>query len=228
MWCSTSGATRASIRGSRCGTPTTSSRSTAMRTASTHCTGPSAGPRSCRPSSATCTIPLPRKGGSCASARRCWTGSRATSSLRLRWCTTCVSAPECLSPDVIQFLLDRAPEGIIEWVDREDPMVKQMLRLRPDVYPDYTWPTFESILKSSRARADGVRGCRVPPVACATSAVTDQPSLRHCSPRGSVTMRLTPTDARSRPCMRARAVRGAPGTERTDRWPRKPRSLPSR
>ncbi len=54
-------------------------------------------------------------------------------------------------PDVIQFLLDRAPEGIIEWVDREDPMVKQMLRLRPDVYPDYTWTTFESILKS-RAR----------------------------------------------------------------------------
>jgi SAM-dependent methyltransferase len=50
--------------------------------------------------------------------------------------------------DAIQFLLDRAPEGIIEWVDREDPMVKQMLRLRPDVYPDYTWATFESTLKT--------------------------------------------------------------------------------
>jgi SAM-dependent methyltransferase len=49
---------------------------------------------------------------------------------------------------VIEFLIDRAPEGIIEWVDREDPMVKQMLRLRPDVYPDYTWSTFESLLKA--------------------------------------------------------------------------------
>ena len=58
---------------------------------------------------------------------------------------------------VIQFLLDRAPEGIIEWVDRDDSMVKQMLRLRPDVYPDYDWPAFESILKS-HARVLSVSG----------------------------------------------------------------------
>jgi SAM-dependent methyltransferase len=59
--------------------------------------------------------------------------------------------------DVIGFLLDRAPEGIIEWVDREDPMVKQMLRLRPDVYPDYDWPTFQSIL-NTHARVLSVSG----------------------------------------------------------------------
>ena len=35
--------------------------------------------------------------------------------------------------DVIRFLLDRAPEGIIEWVDRGDPMVKQMLRLHQQI-----------------------------------------------------------------------------------------------
>jgi hypothetical protein len=34
-------------------------------------------------------------------------------------------------------------------------------------------------------------------------------------------MRLTPTDARSRPCTRARAVCGAPGTERTDTMAKK-------
>jgi SAM-dependent methyltransferase len=59
--------------------------------------------------------------------------------------------------DVIHFLLDRAPEGIIEWVDRDDSMVKQMLRLRPDVYPDYNWPTFESMLKT-HARLLSVSG----------------------------------------------------------------------
>jgi len=49
---------------------------------------------------------------------------------------------------VVAFLVDRAPAGIIEWVDREDPMVQQMLRLRPDVYDDYTWDNFQRILES--------------------------------------------------------------------------------
>jgi len=49
---------------------------------------------------------------------------------------------------IVAFLVDRAPAGIIEWVDRQDPMVQQMLRLRPDVYDDYTWSGFEHALRS--------------------------------------------------------------------------------
>ena len=40
-----------------------------------------------------------------------------------------------------------APEGVVEWVDKEDAMVRQMLSLRPDVYDDYTWPRFEALLR---------------------------------------------------------------------------------
>jgi SAM-dependent methyltransferase len=40
-----------------------------------------------------------------------------------------------------------APEGIIEWVDKDDEMVRRMLSLRPDVYADYTWAQFESLVR---------------------------------------------------------------------------------
>ena len=58
---------------------------------------------------------------------------------------------------VVAFLVDRAPEGIMEWVDRQDPMVQQMLRLRPDVYDDYTWSRFEQAL-ASRAEICAIAG----------------------------------------------------------------------
>jgi len=48
---------------------------------------------------------------------------------------------------IITQLFAIAPEGIVEWVDKDDDMVKAMLSLRPDVYDDYTWPTFEAILR---------------------------------------------------------------------------------
>ena len=41
-----------------------------------------------------------------------------------------------------------APEGIVEWVDKDDAMVREMLSLRPDVYDDYTWPRFEAALRA--------------------------------------------------------------------------------
>jgi hypothetical protein len=41
-----------------------------------------------------------------------------------------------------------APEGIVEWVDKEDVLVREMLSLRPDVYDDYTWPRFEAALRA--------------------------------------------------------------------------------
>lgn len=48
---------------------------------------------------------------------------------------------------IVSQLFAIAPEGIIEWVDKSDAMVTRMLSLRPDVYTDYTWPTFEATLK---------------------------------------------------------------------------------
>jgi SAM-dependent methyltransferase len=39
-----------------------------------------------------------------------------------------------------------APEGIVEWVDKTDSQVQAMLALRPDVYDDYAWSTFEALI----------------------------------------------------------------------------------
>jgi hypothetical protein len=47
---------------------------------------------------------------------------------------------------VLDQLLAVAPEGVIEWVDKSDDMVRHMLALRKDVYEDYTQPTFEALV----------------------------------------------------------------------------------
>jgi ribosomal protein L11 methylase PrmA len=57
---------------------------------------------------------------------------------------------------ILDQLLAIAPEGIVEWVDKRDAMVQEMLRLRPDVYDDYTWPTFEALMRE-RAEVVDVR-----------------------------------------------------------------------
>jgi hypothetical protein len=51
--------------------------------------------------------------------------------------------------EVIGLLTSLAPSGEIEWVGREDPMVKRLLALRPDVYDDYDLPRFEQLLAQS-------------------------------------------------------------------------------
>jgi hypothetical protein len=52
---------------------------------------------------------------------------------------------------ILDQLFAIAPEGVVEWVDKKDDMVVHLLRLRPDVYDDYTWPTFEAlVLKRAR------------------------------------------------------------------------------
>ena len=53
--------------------------------------------------------------------------------------------------EIIGLLTAVAPSGVIEWVGRDDPMVKRLLALRPDVYEDYTLESFERAL-SARAR----------------------------------------------------------------------------
>jgi hypothetical protein len=48
---------------------------------------------------------------------------------------------------IVSQLFAIAPEGVVEWVDKDDEMVRAMLSLRPDVYDDYTWPIFEAALQ---------------------------------------------------------------------------------
>lgn len=53
-------------------------------------------------------------------------------------------------PDAVDWLLSLAPAGVIEFVPKEDSMVRQMLAQRKDIFPDYDVTTFRNIL-SSRA-----------------------------------------------------------------------------
>ncbi len=52
---------------------------------------------------------------------------------------------------VVNWLVDMAPSGIIEFVPIEDPMVRQLVALREDIFQDYNDQCFEAAL-SQRAR----------------------------------------------------------------------------
>ena len=56
---------------------------------------------------------------------------------------------------VVDWLVGLAPAGVIEFIQKSDPMVAELLRLREDIFPDFTEANFERAL-SSRARI-----CRV-------------------------------------------------------------------
>jgi len=47
----------------------------------------------------------------------------------------------------VKMLKNIANAGIVEWVDRKDKMVQFMLRNRKDVFQNYTWENFKSILE---------------------------------------------------------------------------------
>jgi len=51
---------------------------------------------------------------------------------------------------VIDWLVDMAPQGVIEFVPKSDPMVQRLLQMREDLFDDYDKSSFESML-SSRA-----------------------------------------------------------------------------
>lgn len=48
---------------------------------------------------------------------------------------------------VVNWLLTLAPEGIIEFVPKNDSMVQELLSLRQDIFPDYTSEYFMALLK---------------------------------------------------------------------------------
>lgn len=51
----------------------------------------------------------------------------------------------------IRWLVDLAPTGVIEFPDKDDPMVRLLLAQRKDIFPDYCNETFAALL-SQRAR----------------------------------------------------------------------------
>jgi ribosomal protein L11 methylase PrmA len=57
-------------------------------------------------------------------------------------------------PEVIDWFLDMAPHGVIEFVPKSDPMVVEMLMLREDIFTDYTEENFLALV-SKRARITG-------------------------------------------------------------------------
>lgn len=53
--------------------------------------------------------------------------------------------------EVVNWLLDVAPTGVLEFVPKGDPMVDEMLQMREDIFSDYTEETFRSLV-TKRAR----------------------------------------------------------------------------
>jgi ribosomal protein L11 methylase PrmA len=51
-------------------------------------------------------------------------------------------------PGVVDALTSLAPRGVIEFVQKKDPTVQQLLALREDIFADYTPEVFESSLLS--------------------------------------------------------------------------------
>lgn len=51
---------------------------------------------------------------------------------------------------VIGWITDIAPRGVLEFVPKSDPTVQKMLALREDIFPDYTEENFARILSSLR------------------------------------------------------------------------------
>lgn len=47
----------------------------------------------------------------------------------------------------VEFLQTVAPQGIVEWVDKSDPMVQFLLGNRKDIFTDYTWDNFKNCIE---------------------------------------------------------------------------------
>lgn len=52
---------------------------------------------------------------------------------------------------VVYWLIGLARQGVIEFVPKNDPMVRELLSLRQDIFPEYTWENFISLLKEKAA-----------------------------------------------------------------------------
>jgi ribosomal protein L11 methylase PrmA len=52
-------------------------------------------------------------------------------------------------PDLVGWLVRLAPQGVVEFVPKSDPMVQQMLSLRTDIFPDYSEEAFLTSIEAS-------------------------------------------------------------------------------
>ncbi|PLX07261.1 MAG: nodulation protein NoeA, partial [Marinilabiliales bacterium] len=50
--------------------------------------------------------------------------------------------------DVVTWLVKLAPQGVIEFVPKSDPMIKQLLRFRDDIFSDYSEAAFVKFLSN--------------------------------------------------------------------------------
>lgn len=64
--------------------------------------------------------------------------------------------------ELLDWLMELAPRGVIEFVPKSDPMVQRLLHLREDIFPDYTWEYWHAhvqrmarILKTKRVSSTG-------------------------------------------------------------------------
>lgn len=85
-----------------------------------------------------------------------------------RFCALALIHHLCISGNIpienfVTVLRRIADKGIVEWVDKSDPMVQKLLSKREDVFDDYTWDTFERAIGTHfeitnvTARPDGKR-----------------------------------------------------------------------
>jgi hypothetical protein len=49
--------------------------------------------------------------------------------------------------EVVDWIMDFGPAGVIEFVPKSDPMVKRLLQLRRDIFEDYTEDAFLAHIK---------------------------------------------------------------------------------
>jgi len=61
---------------------------------------------------------------------------------------------------LVPWLFSLAPQGVVEFVPKSDPKVRQLLELREDIFPDYTEETFLAIVRRHGAiiRTQRLRG----------------------------------------------------------------------
>lgn len=57
--------------------------------------------------------------------------------------------------ELLDWLVDLAPCGVIEFVPKSDPMVQKLLALRADIFEDYTWGFFTDRI-AQKARIDRI------------------------------------------------------------------------
>jgi ribosomal protein L11 methylase PrmA len=97
------------------------------------------------------TNPAPDQGWGQAERRGLRARAKADAVLALALIHHVAIAKNVPLGDVVGWLTDMAPRGVIEFVPKTDPMVVELLRLREDIFPDYNEAHFVRCLEE-RAR----------------------------------------------------------------------------